>query len=93
MMRWFCRHQHEIAGVGSTLVCMGCGHVRPHPWAGEPQRHHRVLDAKPMPLTGIEREATRDAEETEQVTALIQQMERRERNATIVARVKGCYKR
>lgn len=62
-----CRHRHEVLSQLRAekpemgLKCATCLRTRTHPFAGEPVRYHRTQEARPEPMTGIEREAERQA--------------------------------
>lgn len=47
----------------AMLYCTDCRRTRPHPWAGEPTRFHRTQEARPDPLTGIQRARAEAAEQ------------------------------
>lgn len=90
-MKLFCRHRQEILHQGSTameLLCIDCGRLRFHPLAGEPVRYHRTQSGGSIsPPTGIEREALRVAREHADIATALNQIERREMAARVIARL------
>lgn len=87
-----CRHRRELlsadAGGAMGLRCAACGRTRPHPWSGEPARHHRV---QPATATGIEREARRQAAEAAEISTALAAIERAERRDRARLRVVSRY--
>lgn len=88
-----CRHRHEVLSQLRAekpemgLRCSTCLRTRPHPWGSEPVRYHRTQEARPEPMTGIEREAERQKQQAAAVAETIALLEWRERQEQIKAKV------
>lgn len=63
------RGESHVESARAMLYCPDCKRLRSHPWAGEPMRFHRTQEARPDPLTGIQRA---QAEAAEQALAIEQ---------------------